>query len=153
MPFPTEACLRRFGISIAMLTLSASGIVSAAPYKWVDKSGQVHYSQVPPVGAPAVEVNVAVSHPAPPPVPPSSEQEDEPEEEQGPALDKLEQAQLERMARIRKENCLTSKNNLMILENNSHVREKVDGEYRVISQEEREKRIARLRKQLKELCQ
>ena len=96
---------------------------------------------------------MAVSRPMPLSSAPKIQPSSAPEEVADPALDKLEKAQLERMARIRKENCLTSKNNLMILENNSHVRERVDGEYRVISQEEREKRIARLRKQLNELCE
>ncbi len=140
------------GLGLFLILLSFSGILLAAPYKWIDKSGQVHYTQVPPVDRPATEVDVAASIPA-------HRATSRPVARHGPdrspqaALDAMEKEQLEKMAMIRKENCLTSKNNLMVLENNSHVREMVNGEYRVIPQDEREKRIQRLRKQIAELCQ
>ncbi len=134
------------------LLLLVSGAVMAGPYKWIDKSGQVHYSQFPPVDTPATEINVAVSAPtrhAPPKPVAASKTNDDAQT----GLEEADKEQLAKMAMIRKENCLTSKNNLMVLENNSHVREMVNGEYRVIPQDEREKRIQRLRKQIKELCQ
>lgn len=63
----------RRSATTAVLLLSVMTAASAgAIYKWVDASGQVHYSQTPPPGAPAHlqgDLKPAASLDAPPPLP------------------------------------------------------------------------------------
>lgn len=133
-------------IGIAVFTTSAS----AAPYKWVDQTGQVHYSQVPPAHLKSKEINIAIN---PAKTNKSKAQEESvSKEESSLKEDKQEKQRLAQLAQRRKESCTDAKHNLMVLENNNHVREKVDGEYIVLSQDERNKRIQRLTKQTGDLC-
>jgi len=136
-------------IGIALFTTSAG----AAPYKWVDQAGQVHYSQVPPAHLKSKEINIAIN---PAKTNKSKAQEESvSEEDSNLKEDKQEKQEKQRLAQLaerRKESCIDAKHNLMVLENNNHVREKVDGEYIVLSQDERNKRIQRLTKQTGDLC-
>ena len=129
---------------ILVLTLCLCVLpVHAKTYKWIDINGGTHYSQTPPDGTPSEEIESSVHIPkkssATPPAPDSTQPSN------ASALDKANE-------KIRKENCITEKHNLMVLENNHHVRVNEDGKYRVLAQEERKARIDKLKQQLSELC-
>ncbi len=133
----------------ASMILFATG-AAAAPYKWVDQAGQIHYSQVPPTHLKSQEINVAINPPKTDKT--ATQGKSVGKEEATLKENKLEKQRLAQLAQRRKESCIDAKHNLMVLENNNHVREKVDGEYVVLSQDERNKRIQRLTKQTGDLC-
>lgn len=142
--YPLFACL-------ALAVLSAT----AAPYKWVDQNGQVHYSQVPPTHLKSTEINVAIQQAKAPKTKAVTKSDDQPDKTEAEIIEDAEEEKqrLVQVAQRRKESCIDAKHNLMVLENNNHVREKIDGEYSVLSQQEREKRIQRLTNQTRDLCQ
>ena len=149
--FTTKKLICYSLLSAAVLSANAA----AAPFKWVDQTGQVHYSQVPPVHQKSHEIDVATYRPKSDHTNTEKTVSDEKSEDKSPSLkeEKQEKQRLAQIAQHRKESCIDAKHNLMVLENNSHVREKVNGEFVVLSQAQREKRIARLGKQIQELCQ
>jgi Domain of unknown function (DUF4124) len=51
---------RRSTIAIALALAVSAGLAVAQPYKWTDKDGRVHYSDKPPVGSTATQVQPRV---------------------------------------------------------------------------------------------
>lgn len=127
--------------------------ISAAPgfaktYKWKDQTGSIHYSQTPPDGYEVQEVTVQGSKS-------KSAQDAADSAEKSGAENGVgtESPENEKLAAMRKENCLNAKHTLMVLENNSRVRIKEGEDYRVIDAAEQKSRIDKLSTQIKELCQ
>ncbi len=138
--------LRR--VALALLAC-APLLVMAAPYKWVDEHGVTHYTQLPPSGKSAQEVNVPKPRaPAPPTASAPAASGTGPADASG----KSPAADADETARIRQENCRRAQENLSVLETNRRIRVK-DGEtYRVIGEDERLQNIERQRQMIKDYC-
>lgn len=141
---------------IGLALVLASGFAAAAMYKWVDEQGQVHYSQSPPLDQQSEKVK------APPPPPASAADEQSKLQQQ---IDDLEKRQEERAKAAESEQksaeeaaafkaaCERAKSNLQALTSRGQVSLKDGDEYRVMTEEERQARIARAKRQIEEYCE
>jgi hypothetical protein len=128
------------------LTVGSAASQAAQIYKWVDAQGVTHFDAQPPAGQPAQEIDV--KKPAPPP---SSPKEPDATVEQQAADAKVKkQVAAEEMRR--KDYCDQQRTNLAQLQNNPRVREEVNGEFRRFTEEERQARIAEVKKSLEDTC-
>ncbi|WP_341961988.1 DUF4124 domain-containing protein [Pseudomonas sp. RC10] len=139
----------RWMILAATLTLAAGSTASQAAqiYKWVDAQGVTHFDAQPPVGQSAQELETqkAVTPPPPPPVRTESSQEQQ-------TVDAKVKKQIAAQEAKRKEYCETQRTNLAQLQNNPRVREEVNGEFRRFTEEERQARIAEVKKSIDDTC-
>ncbi|NBB13173.1 DUF4124 domain-containing protein [Pseudomonas sp. SLFW] len=139
----------RWMILAATLTLAAGSTASQAAqiYKWVDAQGVTHFDAQPPVGQSAQELETqkAVTPPPAPPVRTESSQEQQ-------TVDAKVKKQIAAQEAKRKEYCETQRTNLAQLQNNPRVREEVNGEFRRFTEEERQARIAEVKKSIDETC-
>jgi len=139
------------------LGLSSIQPALAEMYRWVDEDGVTVYSQRPPPDAPATTI-------APPPKPSEAETMraferlkdqfvrdfDAKEEEKKQAEDQAKQAKDQAMRDL---NCTAARKNLETLQNLGARRLLTpDGEYRRLSDEERAKGIAEMRKAIEDNC-
>ncbi|WAJ36595.1 DUF4124 domain-containing protein [Pseudomonas sp. GOM7] len=131
-----------------LLALSTSTLASQV-YKWVDDKGVTHFGAQPPQGQEATTINTA--NPPPHSVAPA---EPVPEvDRQQQAIDEKVKDQVAKQEAERKKYCEGARTNLAQLENNPRVRiEGEDGELRRIGEDERQKRIAELKKSIDENC-
>ncbi|WP_407315025.1 DUF4124 domain-containing protein [Pseudomonas sp. nanlin1] len=123
---------------LASLMLAVSPTLMAGQiYKWVDAQGVTHFDAQPPVGRPATTVQPA--KPVPPPGAPAVGDSDGDVEQR--AIDaKVKRQVAENTARDRKF-CTGVRTNLATLKNNPRIRMEVDGEYKFLTQEERQTKI------------
>ncbi|MFJ5300830.1 DUF4124 domain-containing protein [Pseudomonas sp. NPDC088368] len=139
----------RWMILAATLTLAAGSTASQAAqiYKWVDAQGVTHFDAQPPVGQSAQELETQKAVTPPPPSPvgnqPSQEQQ---------TVDAKVKKQIAAQEAKRKEYCETQRTNLAQLQNNPRVREEVNGEFRRFTEEERQARIAEVKKSIDDTC-
>jgi hypothetical protein len=129
------------------LTIGSAPSQAAQIYKWVDAQGVTHFDAQPPAGQPAQEIDV--QKPAPPP--PSAPKEPDATVEQQAADAKVKK-QVAAEESKRKEYCDQQRTNLAQLQNNPRVREEVNGEFRRFTEEERQARIAEVKKSLEDTC-
>ncbi len=130
--------------------------VAAKTYRWVDENGVTVYSQSPPPSGTATEIE-------PPPPPAVSPEEAwrrlnvqrqmledlREDRELEKRLAKEKKAEEERLKR----NCEAARRNLAGYIARPHARQKgADGEYRYITEEERQERMRKAREQIKENC-
>jgi hypothetical protein len=139
----------RWMILVATLTLAVGSTASQAAqiYKWVDAQGVTHFDAQPPVGQSVQELETqkAVTPPAPAPVRADSSQEQQ-------AADTKVKKQVAAQEAKRKEYCSIQRTNLAQLQNNPRVREEVNGEFRRFTEEERQARIAEVKKSIDDTC-
>ncbi len=135
--------------SLLLLVLCLFALPAAAGmYKWTDAQGTVHYSQFPPAGVKAQEIRVQAPPPADEPAPAAARAASA-----RPAKAPARPPESPELARQRAENCKTARYNLAILQRNAHVRIKeADGSYRVLTPEERARRIDDLQGQIDQFC-
>ena len=140
----------RWIIFAATLTLVAGPVAvqAAQIYKWVDAQGVTHFDAQPPAGQTTQEIETqkTVTPPATAPDPrpnPTTEQQ---------AADAKVKRQVASQEAKRKDYCDTQRINLAQLQNNPRVRQEVNGELRRFTDEERQARIAEVKKSIDDTC-
>jgi len=141
----------RWMMLAATLTLAtgSAAIQAAQIYKWVDAQGITHFDAQPPAGQSAQEIDVQkpVTPTQPPPAP--AKPSEDPAQQ---AVDAKVKRQLAAQEVKRKEYCETQRTNLAQLQNNPRVREEVNGEFKRFTEEERQARIAEVKKSIDDTC-
>ncbi|ERI50265.1 DUF4124 domain-containing protein [Pseudomonas sp. AOB-7] len=133
-----------------MLALSATAMASQV-YKWVDAQGVTHFSAQPPQGQPATAISTSAPPPRQAPAEPAPSVEELLDPEQA-AIDKKVKQQIAAKEAERKQYCENARTNLAQLENNPRLRIEEEGEVRRIDENERQERIAELKKSIAENC-
>lgn len=139
----------RWTMLAATLTLAVTCATGQAAqiYKWVDAQGVTHFDAQPPAGQSAQEIESQkpVTPPPAAPVQPDANQEQQ-------AADAKVKKQVAAQDAKRKEYCERQHTNLAQLQNNPRVREEVNGEFRRFTEEERQARIAEIKKSIDDTC-
>jgi hypothetical protein len=146
-----------FPLALASILVPAMTPVQAQVYKWIDSTGQVQYTQMPPPeGVESVRIESEPPLAQEPSATITSPQErlqasEEQKKKQAEAsTDKELQAEIER---ISKQNCSTARNNLEQLNRSGQIRYRTaDGEVLHLSEEQRQQRIEEAQGQIKEFC-
>ena len=133
-----------------MLVLSATAMASQV-YKWVDAQGVTHFSAQPPQGQPATAISTSAPPPRQAPAEPAPSVDELLDPEQA-AIDKKVKQQIAAKEAERKQYCENARTNLAQLENNPRLRIEEEGEVRRIDENERQERIAELKKSIAENC-
>ncbi len=133
-----------------MLALSATAGAGQV-YKWVDAQGVTHFSAQPPQGQQATPINMSAPAPLQTPDEPAPSVEELLDPEQA-AIDKKVKEQVAAQEAERKQYCEGARTNLAQLENNPRLRVEEQGEVRRIDENERQQRIADLKKAIAEHC-
>ncbi|MGQ7959547.1 DUF4124 domain-containing protein [Pseudomonas sp. SP16.1] len=131
-----------------MLALSATAVAGQV-YKWVDAQGVTHFSAQPPQGQQATPINTPAPRQAPAEPAPSVEELLDPEQA---AIDKKVKEQVAAQEAERKKYCEGARTNLAQLENNPRLRVEEDGKVRRVDEDERQQRIADLKRSIAENC-
>jgi Domain of unknown function (DUF4124) len=140
-------------------TLACSG-AALAQYKWVDKNGRVQYGDTPPTGADVTKLR--------PTAPPATPPEPQARNESGPAevnmagmaerwrtppeIEREQQAQAERDARTRRENCSRAQEYTRGLETGRVARFDAKGERAYLDEAQLAEEKAKARQAIKEWC-
>ncbi|WP_152226089.1 DUF4124 domain-containing protein [Pseudomonas sp. SCB32] len=138
----------------SLLLALAPTVMAAQVYKWVDAQGVTHFGAQPPEGTSASAVNTNTAppksnFPLPTPKPVTAPSTDD---KQKAADDKVKQDVAQEDAR-RAQNCSQARENLAQLKNNPRVRVKEEnGDYRRITEEERQARIGDNEKTIQANC-
>jgi hypothetical protein len=140
----------RWMILATALTLAVGTATSQAAqiYKWVDAQGVTHFDAQPPAGQTVQEIDIQKPV-APPPAAPAARPD---ADQQQQAIDTKVKKQVAADAAKRKAYCDRQRTNLAQLQNNPRVREEVNGEYRRFTEEERQARIAEVKKSIDDTC-
>jgi hypothetical protein len=140
----------RWMILATALTLAVGTATSQAAqiYKWVDAQGVTHFDAQPPAGQTVQEIDIQKPV-APPPAAPAGRPD---ADQQQQAIDTKVKKQVAADAAKRKAYCDRQRTNLAQLQNNPRVREEVNGEYRRFTEEERQARIAEVKKSIDDTC-
>ena len=130
----------------------------AGMYRWVDENGVTVYSQTPPPEKPSVRI----APPPPPPAQPAGAADSEGLEQKMQKFQDRQdlkkenaerQAETERIAQRREQECQAARNNLGILE--GHPRKLIgtpDGQYHRLTDEERQAQIDKAKGLIEEYC-
>jgi len=140
----------RWMILATALTLAVGTATGQAAqiYKWVDAQGVTHFDAQPPAGQPVQEIDI--QKPAAPPSATPAARADADQEQQ--AIDTKVKKQVAADAAKRKAYCDRQRTNLAQLQNNPRVREEVNGEFRRFTEEERQARIAEVKRSIDDTC-
>lgn len=144
-------------IFLSILALSMTATAAQGLYKWVDENGEVVYSQFPPPDGRATQT---IKPPPPPALAPEQAQQRLDQQRQRLAdsredreLAARESAEQEQKARISRQRCEAARHNLAGLNGPARQLFKApDGEYRRLSEEQRERERADLKKIIAEEC-
>jgi hypothetical protein len=146
----------KYSIIIAILVAMPS-VLYADTYKWVNEEGVTTYSQTPPKGVKAERVKVYGSKS------PSGAQDSQNRVKQlrQKMADSAEDRELEKQQRQsdktererKQKNCQAARENLHALEILGSRRYKVDGEYRRLSEEERQQLMQKEKEHIKANCE
>lgn len=149
-------------LTLLLLVLSYSSQAEEPYYIWVDEDGITNYSQRNPRNVDATFVSRSQAFGAKkaptqrgsrPGQVPASESKAETTPAQDLEMDKEEQAVQEEIARIRTSNCDLGKRNLAKLQAYARIRIRdPDGGERVLTDNEKQQRIERARKTIKDNC-
>lgn len=145
--------LNKFWLTTAF-TLALTGLAEAATYKWVDKDGNVHYSQQPPAGTNYEKLKIKTPQPST-----DSSAADKPAATSTPASGGTENKRTEAVIKeevakgkeIREKNCEQAKKSLELYTVYRRVRDK-DGTVVYLDDNERAKRIEESKNAVKEFC-
>ncbi|SDJ44843.1 DUF4124 domain-containing protein [Pseudomonas abietaniphila] len=140
----------RWMILATALTLAVGTATGQAAqiYKWVDAQGVTHFDAQPPAGQSVQEIDI--QKPVTPPSTAPAARPDADQEQQ--AIDTKVKKQVAADAAKRKAYCDRQRTNLAQLQNNPRVREEVNGEYRRFTEEERQARIAEVKRSIDDTC-
>jgi hypothetical protein len=140
----------RWMILATALTLAVGTATGQAAqiYKWVDAQGVTHFDAQPPAGQSVQEIDI--QKPVTPPSTAPAARPDADQEQQ--AIDTKVKKKVAADAAKRKAYCDRQRTNLAQLQNNPRVREEVNGEYRRFTEEERQARIAEVKRSIDDTC-
>ncbi len=145
----------KYGCSI-FIVLCITHTAYAEVYKWVDNTGQTHYSQFPPT---QYEADTIKTRPGPKVEPSQSQQAvDSLIEQQAndAALreeNRIKQAQEAEQRKTKSTNCDVAKNNLAQYQNNPSGRMKnAAGEYSRVDENERQQKMKQLKQDIQKYC-
>jgi hypothetical protein len=142
----------RWMILAATLTFAVSTTGQAAQiYKWVDAQGVTHFDAQPPAGETVQQIDVQKPVPAPAPAKPVAPVKTDVSKDQQSADAKVKK-QIAAQEAQRIEYCSAQRTNLAQLQNNPRVREKVNGELKKFTDEDRKNRIAEVKKAIGDTC-
>jgi hypothetical protein len=140
---------------LMLVLIIASGQPMAKMYKWVDKDGNTQYSQHPPPNDPAVEIEKNYQ-------PNGNIEKTQLEREQKrEEFNKRHQDRLDKDKQAKKDKkdkkklqlaCNKARSKLKNLMMDRQVRKKVGDTYTMMTDDQRKKDIARLKKKIKEQC-
>lgn len=134
--------------TISALSISAEAEV----YKWTDKNGNTHYSDIKPNEIKSQKLNIKTSGPSQQANSPSASV-DELEKNKAKSLEqKAEKLQNESRKSETEAQCQNIRDNLKTIAENSRIKINENGETRFLSPEEIESKKATLNKQYTELC-
>jgi len=142
-------------ITLVCLSLLFPALVSAETYKWVNEQGVVTYSQSPPPGVDAERVNVHTGNPSP-----GQSSKERLNQLRQKTADSAEDRELKREEQkvakeqlaIKQKNCQAARSNLQKLEGLGNRLYNTGGEYKRLSEEERQSLMAQAREQIKANC-
>ncbi len=143
-------------LSLMLFLIMNSGQVTAKMYKWVDKNGATHYSQHPPPNDPAQEIKKNYTEDED-----NIEKLQQAREEKMDAFNKRRQERLDKKKQAKKEKeekkklniaCEKARSKLQKLMLDRQVRKKVGDEYIMMTDEQRKKDIAELKKKISAQC-
>lgn len=154
-------------VIIILLALITTNTSAETPYyRWVDEQGVVNYSQKPPIGVSAELISQEQAFGRRRPESPSSQvapaqaspAQNQPEEVTDAVPEDEEYRQIE--ARMREEvaaqkrtNCLQARKNLESFTSRGRIRVRDDeGNYTIISDSDKQKRIERFQDQIRQFC-
>lgn len=140
---------------LACLLILAPLPLSAETYKWVNEEGVVTYSQTPPPGQSAERVKLRGSSPSTGPS--SQEKLDQLRQRMADGAEdrqlKKQQRQEEQEAKkLKQQNCASARSNLSSLQGLGNRLYKMDGEYRRLSEQERQDLMQKEREHIKKNC-
>ena len=138
---------------VALLTLLIQAPVFAGIYKWVDKGGQVHYSDLPRVEN-AEEVNIRTNETTQTrKIPLKSEEEIAAEEKRKKEAEAKKAQKPKIPASEKRRLCKQARHELEVINSRGRLREiNAKGEYIYLPEEERQKRISRAKKDIRKYC-
>ncbi len=168
MPTTDTCSARKLMFPLILVLATTLGVwqesCASEIYKWVDEHHQVQYSQTPPPrGVQYSRMNVTQ------PLPPADDSADDSGTDDTPSVQQRAQAVDEQnaakrkaageakeeadVAKLRQQNCVTAKNNLMLLNQGGHLSYKdKDGKTVRLSEEDRVTRTEQARKHIAEFC-
>jgi len=139
-----------------IVVLLIANTAYAEVYKWVDKAGQTHYSQLPPTD---YEADIIKTRPGPQVEPAESQQavENLIEQQASDAAlreeNKIKQTQQQEQRETKSKNCEIAKNNLTKYQNNPNGRTRnAAGEYIRVDENERQQKIEQLKQDIQKYC-
>jgi catalase len=139
------------GSTLVVLLVIVGSNSAWAVYKWTDKHNVIHYDQFPPKNQKAKKIktknqkgNFSQTKSIPSTkttVPKEASEEPRPS------------TQTKTKAIAYREDCAKAKRNLQILSNNQRIRIQDHGNYRVLSEQERQEQINGIKKKISGICQ
>ena len=140
---------------VILIALMVSGPSLAGMYKWTDSSGQVHYTDSPPVDKKAKALNPRTATPTGAEAE-KSKMDKQIEEFNKRQAEEQKQAELARKKALekkqREQQCVTLRNNLQLYLTKRRVAKNDSGEVVEVPYEQRLKEIEKIQEQMKEVC-
>lgn len=119
-------------------------------YRWVDEQGNVHFAQAPPAGIAAQKIKIDVQLAASPAPEQDAKATSQPEKA---SESKSNDGALTNIKQQLQQACEQAKKNLNVLQSFDRVRIKQsNGEYRFLSEQEKQAQIKQYQQQIKEAC-
>lgn len=146
--------MRCFITTASLLLLLSSSLIAAPIYKWEDAQGVTHFGSEPPANQTAESINRTSSTPKPSQ---KTAAQVKAEETQTSAdiqaeIDREVRKQVAEEEITLRKYCTEVRYNLSQLENNPRVLAEIDGKPTRLSEEERQARIAEMKKIISERC-
>lgn len=146
--------MRCFITTASLLLLLSSSLIAATIYKWEDAQGVTHFGSEPPANQTAESINRTSSAPKPSQ---KTAAQVKAEETQTSAdiqaeIDREVRKQVAEEEITLRKYCTEVRYNLSQLENNPRVLAEIDGKPTRLSEEERQARIAEMKKIISERC-
>ncbi len=138
-----------------LIALTVSGASLAGMYKWTDSSGQVHYTDSPPIDEKAKALDPRTA------IPTGAEKEKSKLDKQMEEFNKRREEEKEKEEEARKaalekkqreQQCATLRKNMQLYLTKRKMVKNVDGEIVVMPYEERLKEIETIQKEMKKVC-
>jgi hypothetical protein len=139
------------GSGLVVLLVIVGSNAAWAVYKWTDKHNVIHYDQFPPKNQKAKKIKTenrkeySSQTKSVPPTKTAVQKE--------ASKEPLPSTQTKTKAIAYREDCAKAKRNLQILSNNQRIRIQDNGNYRVLSKQERQEQINGIKEQISGICQ
>ena len=145
----------KHAIFITLLFALPTLLLAETTYKWINEDGVVTYSQTPPPGVDAERVDIRSGAKAPGPS--STEKLNQmrqhlADQDEDREMAKQKQEEKASLQEMKKKNCEIAHSNMRKLEGLGQRLYKKDGEYKRLSEEERQSLIKQAQEQIKANC-